>query len=165
MSEAQIEALAAQAVDDLDVELLVGLRRELARRDPVPADLVERSLFAMTLASLDAQVMELQELASREGALRGENAVAARTVTFTAGALSMMITLSRADGAVRVDGWISPPRRLEVALHRAGSEPVAVTADDGGRFVFPRVERGFVGFVLHDVGSARATLTTPIIEV
>ena len=56
-------------------------------------------------------------------------------------------------------------RELEVELRRAGSEPRTVVADEGGRFAFPRVERGLVGFVLPDVGSGSATLTTPTIEI
>lgn len=167
MTEAHVDELADGLVDEVDVQILGRLRSALEASDPVPADLVERSLFAMTLAALDAEVMSLQELASREGAMRsdGGSAVAARTVTFTASALSMMITLSSDDGAVRVDGWISPPRQLEVELRRAGSEPRTVVADEGGRFAFPRVDKGLVGFVLHDVGSGSATLTTPIIEI
>lgn len=167
MTEAHVDELAGGPVDEVDVQILGRLRSALEASDPVPADLVERSLFAMTLAALDAEVMSLQELASREGAMRsdGGSAVAARTVTFTASALSMMITLSSDDGAVRVDGWISPPRQLEVELRRAGSEPRTVVADEGGRFAFPRVDKGLVGFVLHDVGSGSATLTTPIIEI
>lgn len=167
MTEAHVDELADGLVDEVDVQILGRLRSALEASDPVPADLVERSLFAMTLAALDAEVMSLQELASREGAMRsdGGSAVAARTVTFTASALSMMITLSSDDGAVRVDGWISPPRELEVELRRAGSEPRTVVADEGGRFAFPRVDKGLVGFVLHDVGSGSATLTTPIIEI
>jgi hypothetical protein len=167
MTEAHVDELAGGLVDEVDVQILGRLRSALEASDPVPADLVERSLFAMTLAALDAEVMSLQELASREGAMRsdGGSAVAARTVTFTASALSMMITLSSDDGAVRVDGWISPPRELEVELRRAGSEPRTVVADEGGRFAFPRVDKGLVGFVLHDVGSGSATLTTPIIEI
>ncbi|PFG36395.1 hypothetical protein ATL41_1114 [Flavimobilis soli] len=167
MTEAHVDELADGPVDEVDVQILGRLRSALEASDPVPADLVERSLFAMTLAALDAEVMSLQELASREGAMRsdGGSAVAARTVTFTASALSMMITLSSDDGAVRVDGWISPPRELEVELRRAGSEPRTVVADEGGRFAFPRVDKGLVGFVLHDVGSGSATLTTPIIEI
>lgn len=167
MTDARVDELATGLLDEVDAQVMNRLRAAVEERDPIPADLVERSLFAMTLAALDAEVMSLQELASSEGALRseGSSAVAARTVTFTASALSMMITLSADDGAVRVDGWISPPRQLEVELRRAGSEPQAVIADKGGRFVLPRVERGLVGFVLHDVGSDSATLTTPIIEI
>jgi len=167
MTEAHVDELADGLIDEVDAQVLRRVRGVLEEVDPVPVGLVERSLFAMTLAALDAEVMSLQELGSFEGALRSEggSAVAARTVTFTASALSMMITLSLDDGAVRVDGWVSPPRELAVELRRAGSEPRTAVADDGGRFAFPRVERGLVGFVLHDVGSDSATLTTPIIEI
>ena len=99
------------------------------------------------------------------GTVSGTGSSPGDSVTVTASALSMMITLSSDDGAVRVDGWVSPPRELEVELRRAGSEPRTVVADEGGRFAFPRVERGLVGFVLHDVGSGSATLTTPTIEI
>lgn len=167
MTDTRVDELAAGLLDEVDAQVMQRLRAAVEKVDPIPAGLVERSLFAMTLAALDAELMDLQELASYDGALRseGSSAVAARTVTFTASALSMMITLSSGDGAVRVDGWISPPRQLEVELRRAGSEPQTVVADEGGRFVLPRVERGLVGFVLHDVGSDNATLTTPTIEI
>ena len=174
MNGARIAQLAQGAVDDVDVAALAGVRRVLELVDPVPAGLVERSLLSMSLASLDAQLMDLLELDdlhadAGEGALRhqgaGASATTARTVTFTSASLSMMITLTTHDGTVRVDGWVSPPRELDVVLLRTGAPAQAVTADAGGRLAFAQVARGLVAFVLQEPGSDRALLTTPIIEI
>jgi hypothetical protein len=150
-------------IDEGDVRVLAGLRRALGAVDPVPDDLVERSLFALSLEALHTQVMELQLLEVPEMALRGETTVEARTITFTAEPVTVMITLSVSpSGGVRVDGWAAPSRTYDVELLRPGGSVRTQTDDDGG-FVLPDVPPGPASLVLrHASGPA---VSTPVIEL
>ncbi|WP_199422670.1 hypothetical protein [Actinotalea solisilvae] len=151
-------------LDAGDLRVLAGLRRTLDAVDPVPADLVERSLFALSLEALHTQVMELQLLEVPEMAVRGgDTTVEARTITFTAEPVTVMITLSVSpSGGVRIDGWAAPARRYDVELLRPGGSVRTQTDDDGG-FVLPDVPPGPAGLVLrHDSGPA---VSTPVIEL
>ncbi len=49
-----------EPLDAVDLALLADLARIAEEIDPVPDGLVERSLFAITLAGLEAEVMELE---------------------------------------------------------------------------------------------------------
>lgn len=150
-------------LDDEDVVVLGGLRRALAAVDPVPADLVERSLFALSMEALHAQVMELQLLEVPEMAVRGDATVEARTITFTADPVTVMISLSVSpSGGVRIDGWAAPARRYDVELLRPGGS-ITTRSDDDGGFVLPDVPPGPAGLVLrHASGPA---VSTPVIEL
>ncbi|MEK8225656.1 sigma-70 family RNA polymerase sigma factor [Oerskovia sp. M15] len=65
--------------------------------------------------------------------------VEARTITFTAESLTVMITLStRDDTRIRIDGWAAPAGELAVELHRPDGMVSTVT-DEDGRFVFDDV--------------------------
>lgn len=150
-------------LDEQDAAVLARLGRVLERVDPVPAGLVERTLFALTLEGLHTQVMDLQLLHAPELAVRGDATVEARTITFTAEPVTVMITLSVSpSGGVRVDGWAAPARRYEVQLLRPDGSTQTHTDDDGS-FVLPDVPPGPAGLVLrHGAGPA---VRTPMIEL
>lgn len=150
-------------LDEQDVAVLAGLGRLLERMDPVPPRLVDRTLFALTLEALHTEVMDLQLLQAPELAVRGDVTVEARTITFTADPVTVMITLSVSpSGGVRVDGWAAPARRYEVELLRPGGSTQTQTDDDGS-FVLPDVPPGPAGLVLrHGTGPA---VRTPVIEL
>ncbi|MBX9244864.1 hypothetical protein ICW40_08575 [Actinotalea ferrariae] len=150
-------------LDDADLRVLAGLRRVLDAADPVPDDLVERSLFALSLEALHTQVMELQLLEVPELAVRGEATVEARTITFTAEPVTVMISLSVSpSGGVRVDGWAAPATRYEVELLRPGGS-VRTESDDDGSFVLADVPPGPASLVLrHGSGTG---VSTPVIEL
>ena len=155
------------ALDHVDVALLDRLGRAVRATDPVPESLVERSLFAMTLAGLEAEVMELQQITAPAGSVRGDAApLEARTITFTHERLTVMIALSvDDDGAhVRVDGWVAPADTLTVELRQPGGERTT-DADDDGRFAFPAVDRGPTSLLVHLAGSDDVTVATPVIEL
>lgn len=163
-----IDRLAAEALDDTDEHILSDLRRMWDTTDPMPADLADRARFAMTVASLEAEVARIVQ----ESTLEGVRSVGARstyerasTVTFTSGSLSAMIDLENADdGMVRVNGWVSETA-VEVELReRQGSRTSPVDAT--GRFGFGAVERGLVHFVFRrtDDPAARPVIT-PTIEL
>lgn len=155
-------------LDDTDLAVLAGLARAAALADPAPEGLVERSLFAVTLAGLEsevAEVMALHRVETLAGAVRGEAPPAeARTITFTHDTLTVMIALSPSDdGRVRVDGWLAPAGGLPVVLRQPAGEQTTV-ADEDGRFSFSAVDRGPASILVRP-GDDGAVVTTPVIEL
>ncbi|GGL36739.1 hypothetical protein H9L10_14915 [Phycicoccus endophyticus] len=156
--------LAGQPLDALDAVLLAEIRDLHSDLDPVPGDLLDRVKFAMSVASLEAQVAEI---VSDEGlaSVRGTDFSRADTVTFARDGLSVMVTIESA-GTARVDivGWVSEGE-VEIELRERGRTRTTST-DDDGRFVFTGVERGLVNFVLRRQGVAGAPpVITPAIEL
>lgn len=166
--------------DEVDAAVLARLARITARIDPVPDGLVERSLFAATLAGLEAEAMELAYVEAPLTGVRGDALggtgeaapVEARTITFTHESLTVMISLSAAQGGqVRVDGWAVPAGVLSVELHRPGTEPVVVASDEDGRFSFDAVDRGLASLVVRRADETVAAdggagaVSTPVIEI
>lgn len=159
------DLLAAQPIDADDERALSLLRTHLARTDPVPDDLAERVKFAMTVASLEAEVAHLMSEGSMAATVRTTEYDRATTVTFESDGLSIMVTLEEVDrGTTTVRGWVTAPG-AEVEL-RERSRSATTTADDEGRFVFEGVERGTVHLVIrhHDEPGARPVIT-PGIEI
>lgn len=146
-----------------DLALLADLGRVVAAADPVPDGLVERTLFALSLERLEAEVLELQLAA---GALRSESSetVETRTVTFAASYVTIMITLSPdGPGRVRVDGWVAPAGRYLVGVERSEGTSTVETDEDGG-FVLERVDTGPASLALRRADGTGPTITTPVIE-
>ncbi|MBR7744932.1 hypothetical protein KC207_16690 [Phycicoccus sp. BSK3Z-2] len=156
--------LAAEPLDDLDAAVLDEVRDLHAHLDPMPGDLLDRIKFAMSVASLEAQVAQIvseQTLAS----VRGTDYDRADTVTFARDGLSVMVTIEP-DTATRVDvvGWASEGD-IEVELRERGRTRTTTT-DDDGRFTIAGVERGLVGFVFRRRGQPDAPpIITPAIEL
>ena len=164
-----IERLAADALDDTDEKILADLRRMWDGADPPPEGLAERIRFAMTVASLEAEVARIVQEGALESSARSVGARStyerASTVTFTSGSLSAMIDLESADdGRVRVNGWVSETA-VEVEL-RERQDTRTSPVDATGRFGFGAVERGLVHFVFRrtDDPTARPVIT-PTIEL
>lgn len=130
-----------EPIDATDVELLGRVRSVLTRTDPVPPDFSDDVRFALTVQALHAEVAELT--AGSQLAVRGiQSAERVESVTFTAGAVSLMVSINPTPDADtnRVDGWVtSGGAGVEVVV---GREHRAVTADDNGRFVFDGLPRG-----------------------
>jgi len=147
------------ALDALDREILDGI----ARFDPPPADLDERVMFALALTDLDAEVARLAE-ATPALARAGEQA---RTVTFDAASRSVMITIvERTDHLVRVDGWLAPGAALVVELRLPEpAEPLLVTADETGRFVFDEVPHGLAQLLIHPTADGTPKVVTPSLQL
>lgn len=154
-------------LDAHDVAVLERLGRAVQVVDPMPEGLVERSLFAMTLARLEAEAMELQQIDAPVGSVRGDAPpLEARTITFTHERLTVMIALSPDDdGAhVRVDGWVAPADTLVVELRQPGGERTT-SADADGRFAFTAVDRGPTSLVVRLADGGDVTVATPVIEL
>ena len=162
-------------LDDGDGVVLTRLAQLVEAVDPVPSDLVERSLFAMTLAGLETELMEAVYLDTPLAGVRGAAAAAraddaapaeAKTITFTHDSLTVMISLSpSAGGRVRIDGWAAPAAGLDVELHRPGVDVVTVASDEDGRFSFDSVERGRASLVVRRTDGGGGAVSTPVIEL
>ncbi|KGN40121.1 carboxypeptidase regulatory-like domain-containing protein [Knoellia aerolata] len=157
------DLLAEKPIDADDERALRLVRAHLDLLDPVPADLAERVKFAMTVASLEAEVAHLMSDALELTAVRTTEYDRATTVTFESGSLSIMVTLEAGErSAITLRGWVTAPG-AEVELRERSRSSVTV-ADDEGRFVFDGVERGTVNLVirLHDEPGARPVITPGI---
>lgn len=157
--------LAAGQIDAEDARVLVRVADLYDSVDPVPAGLVERVQFGITLDALHAEIAELQRTGDLAG-VRSDERTDAQTVTFTSASLTTMvtITLTSADRA-RLDGWVAPGGGLSIELRlEDGSQHT--TADADGRFVFDDVPRGLAQFILRPpTGTSQAPVITPSIEI
>jgi len=159
------KALADGAIDEQDVALLQRLAAAWTAADPVPAGLVERLEFGVTLDALHAEIAQLQRMDDLVGARAGETADV-QSITFTSQHLTTMVTIApEGPDRVRIDGWIAPGGGVTVEL-RTADERREVRADADGRFVFTDVPRGLAQFVLRAPGDpAPAPVVTPSIEL
>ncbi len=130
--------------------------------DPPPADLDERVLFAIALDDVDVEVARLSEDLLVGSGARGSERT--RTITFDAESRAVMITIvDRADGLVRLDGWLAPAAALRVELRLPEPAPSrAVTSDEAGRFAFDGVPHGLAQLLVHPPeGGAEPRVVTP----
>lgn len=161
----ELGRLAATPIDDADDHALAILRDVYAVGDPVPARLLDRVKFAITLDDLEADVARLQREAVEELATRSEDILKAQTITFTSDTLTTMVTITPLSSErVRLDGWASPGSGLDVEL-RVRDTTHHTVADEDGRFVFDDVSRGLAQFVLRPRDGAENRVITPAIEL
>jgi hypothetical protein len=159
------KTLADGAIDNQDVALLERLAAMWAAADPVPAGLVDRLEFGVTLDALHAEIAQLQRMDGLVGA-RSADTSDVQSVTFTSKSLTTMVTIAP-DGPdrVRIDGWIAPGEGVSVELRTADGRR-ETRADADGRFVFTDVPHGLAQFVLRPPGDpAPAPVVTPSIEL
>lgn len=156
--------------DKTDDAILEQLRDLHLRLDAPPADLADRALFSMAVASLDAEVAQMAEDQLVGSGARGTERT--RTVSFDANSLSIMVTMvDTVDGRLRLDGWLAPAGAMMVELRLRASHPrgsdssQAVMADDAGRFVFAAVHHGLAQFVVRrevdEADGLASTVITP----
>lgn len=160
-----MEALANGPLDGVDEEILRRLRLVHESRDPVPADLADRSAFAVTVAALEAEVAELTAIDTVGAALRGEAVNRADTISFSGADLTTMVTIEDAEnGHRRICGWASDSP-LVVELRRS-SHSITTATDGDGRYIFEDVEPGLVHLLLRRAAtSAGVPLATPLFEI
>ena len=156
--------IAAQPLDDLDRSILEAVAEVFRAADPVPAGLTEDIKFALTVQAMHAEVAELQRVGA-EGALARSEYTQTQTLTFSAEAISVMVTMSPIDAdEVRVDGWVTGhDSGVRVEL-RAGTRIVGAEVDDDGRFTIDPAPRGLVRFVFLPDGDVRPVIT-PTVEI
>jgi hypothetical protein len=138
-------------LDDLDFEILDGIRALFERVDPMPADLPERVRFSLAMRGLESELARLvtEEDPRLVGARGTEQS---RTVTFDSASLSIVIRIEENENdSVRIDGWLAPPQPRAIEL-QTSAETLSVSSDDQGRFAFAEVPRGTARLVV--VGTA-----------
>lgn len=159
----QLAGAPLDASDALVLSMLAGLYDLI---DPVPADLVDRLQFSITLDALNAELAELQQLPEAALASRGEQASVVKTLTFASDSLTTMVAISP-DGPdrLRIDGWIAPAAEAVIELHQ-GTLTRRVSADADGRFVFEDVAHGLTRFVVSAATpGAHPPVMTPAVEI
>lgn len=160
------EVLAGQPIDALDVEILGRVATMYDTVDPVPADLVERLQFAISLDSLEFELAVLELNTEELLTARSDQTSPVKSLTFTSDSLTTMVTIAP-DGPdrVRIDGWLAPGGPATVELHQ-GSRVRTESADADGRFSFAEVEHGLTRFTIRpEAGSDRGPVVTPAVEI
>jgi hypothetical protein len=149
----RLEGSAGEPMDAADEALLGELADLLTAVDPVPDDLVSRIQFSPALDEVYAEVAELTRMPADALAVRHDPTAGERTetLTFSAERLTAMVTVTRADDELRMDGWIAPAERFLVRV-RMQDEQREVQSDDSGRFVLEGLREGFAQLSFHRVG-------------
>jgi hypothetical protein len=162
---AKLDQLAAGEPDATDERVLHGLAGIYDTVDPVPAGLVDRIQFGITLDALHAEIAELQRSGDLVG-VRAEEMTEARTVTFTSTTLTTMVTVTPLSAErARIDGWVAPGGGVTVEA-RTGEGVATAVADADGRFVFDDLARGMVQFTVRPPhGVSNPPVLTPTIEI
>ena len=161
-------AAADEPLDDLDLELLDGIRDLYQSVDPMPADLPERIRFSLALRGLEIEVARLT--AEEDLPMLATRAVEqSRTVTFDSDSLTIMIRIElNMDGTARVDGWLAPSQRREIEM-RTTADTLSVVSDEQGRFAFTSVPCGIVQLVVQPTeqgpGGSGQSVVTPALVV
>ena len=138
---------ADESLDEVDLELLDGIREIFQAADPMPADLPERLRFFLALRGLEIEVARLSA-EEHQPSLAARGAELSRTITFDSDSLTIMIRIdANPDGTVRVDGWLAPPQRREIQM-KTTLDSLTVASDEQGRFAFARVPRGTAQLVV-----------------
>jgi hypothetical protein len=151
-----------EPLDDTDFALLTEIRELFQAADPMPAELPERIRFFLAFRDLEIEVARLTA-AQDELTVAARGTEQSRTITFDSESLTIMIRIdANKDGTVRVDGWLAPPQRREMEM-KCAADPLTVTSDEQGRFVFPRVPRGTAQIVVRPAGPDEAgrSVVTP----
>lgn len=143
-----------------DLSLLAEIGAAQQALDPPPPHLTERMLLAVSLTLMEAELAVLVE--GPLEAVRAEPSVV-ESVTFTASSVSLMITPTRVDSGVVIDGWVTGGGIL-VELH-AGGEVIERTSDATGRLAWPPVPAGRVRFLIRPARDGGRPVITPTIEV
>lgn len=162
------EPLMDDPLDALDHRILQELQVVHRQLDPPPQDLAERLKFVLTLAALEAEVADLQQL-SDAGVRSDQGYAVCDTLTFTSSSLSLMVTVTaETDDAagqptVRVDGWLTGGG-VDVELS-VGGHRYPATSDVHGRLIWQGVSRGRARFLIRPATEGAKPVVTPTIDL
>jgi hypothetical protein len=158
---------ADESMDDVDLELLDGIREVFEASDPMPVDLPERIRLRLALRGLEIEVARLVA-EDNQPSLAARGAELSRTITFDSDSLTIMIRIDpNLDGTARVDGWLAPPQRREIEM-KTTADSLSVASDEQGRFAFASVPRGMAQLVVRSAeseqsGTGRSVVTPALI--
>lgn len=152
----------------LDARLEEELRRLIATRDPVPANVQAAAREVWTWRDIDAELAELScdSLdASRTGlALVRGTALAPRLLVFEASDLTLEFEVLQDDDSRSITGRLLPPRAAEISVeHPDGA--VVVVADALGRFLVDRLPGGLVRLSCRLTSPAGRLVVTTWVEI
>lgn len=122
--------------------------------DPIPADVLERSLALFDFASIDAELAQLLSEEAAEPELAGvRSTVTVTTFTFATGGLTIELEF---DGST-LEGQVFPLGSADVALINASGDRRRVTTNSVGTFQVGSVLRGSWCLVVHTADGAVRT--------
>ncbi|HEY4584679.1 MAG TPA: hypothetical protein VI980_00970 [Acidimicrobiia bacterium] len=131
--------------DYTESELLALLRQGLDSTDPVPADVNEFAMAALTWRTIEAELAEIAFDSASEETLAGVRGSAGeRMLSFETTTLT--IDIEYRSNTRRVIGQVAPPQPATIELHHSKGTLTTV-ADDLGRFSFDDVDPGPVSIV------------------
>jgi hypothetical protein len=127
-------------MDATDEEILNRLRDMYGQYDPVPPDLAHWVAGLVVLGDFDVEICRLTaELPALMA--RGPDSTTT-TVTFESSDVTIMLRLDRrADGTLRIDGWLAPAAACDIDL-RTEVALLSTRSDDNGRFSFDPAPQG-----------------------
>ena len=136
--------------DYTEAQLIELLQQGLVATDPVPADVTEFAMAALTWRTIDAELAEIAfDSASEETPAGVRGPASERMLSYETSKLSIDVEYRTATR--RLIGQIAPPQPATVQLHHAKGTSTTV-ADDLGRFAFDDVEPGPVSIVCTSMG-------------
>lgn len=132
--------------DPADDDLVAGLRRVLARVDPIPEHVQLAARLAIEWRTLDAELAELvHDSLLDEPALAVRGDAGPRVLTFESADLTIEIEAesesATAGETVQVVGQLIPAQPAQIVLN-SGDELQVTNADERGRFVAGGLTRG-----------------------
>lgn len=150
---------AAEPLDDQDFRVLDAVREVYEAIDPMPADLLDDIRFSVAVQELGMEIARQPEGLLTAGT-RGESD--RRLIRFESSRTTVLVGLHVGDdGAVRLDGWLTPPGAHPVEL-RSPDETWTTESDERGRFVLDGLPRTRAYLI---VWAGTAAVTTPTIEL
>ena len=165
----ELDESAGQPMDEVDDALLREVAQLLTDIDPVPADLISRIQFSLALDEMFTEVARISRMPLETSAVRNDPVAGQRTetLTFSAERLTAMVTVTRNDGRLRIDGWVAPPAPVRVRLRMQDEADREVLADDSGRFVLDGLPEGFAQLSFHpvDTDDDAAVVVTPMFQL
>lgn len=157
------DGAASEPMDDADRVVLAQVRTLYERADPMPADMVERTMFVLSFADMDT---ELAELVDTPVLARGDGDETVRTMTFASTELTIMVKISPSSpDRVRIDGWVAPAEGVLVVMQQ-GEQRRQTRADVDGQFVFEDVPHALTEFFASGSGpTAPKPVRTPAVAL
>ncbi|HEY6628049.1 MAG TPA: hypothetical protein VI193_03595 [Acidimicrobiia bacterium] len=137
--------------DYTEAQLIELLRQGLVSTDPVPADVTDFAMAALTWRTIDAELAAIAfDSASEETPAGVRGSATDRMLSYETEKLS--IDVEYRSSTRRLIGQVAPPQLATVELHHSKGTSTTVT-DELGRFAFEDVAPGPVSIVCTSQGA------------